>query len=93
MQLQRFADTPGIHCNAQMTSAMTARFARPDSEAMQMLERVMSLYDMSARAYDRILKVARTIADLDGAPVIGPSHISEATGYRTLDRASWGFAL
>lgn len=93
VQLQRFADTPGIHCNAQMTSAMTARFARPDSEAMQMLERVMSLYDMSARAYDRILKVARTIADLDGAPVIDPSHISEATGYRSLDRASWGFAL
>ena len=55
-----------------------------------MLHQAMTKYDMSARAYDRILKVARTIADLDASPDIEPRHLSEAIGYRNLDRASWG---
>lgn len=90
IQAQRFAAFPGIHSNAQMTPTMLARFARPDDAAMSILERVMLKYDMSARAYDRILKVARTIADLDGAPEISTPHITEAVSYRSLDRSSWG---
>ena len=61
-----------------------------DADATAILKRVMTKYDMSARAYDRILKVARTIADLAGSEAITPAHISEAVSYRTLDRSSWG---
>lgn len=57
---------------------------------MHILERMMTRYDMSGRAYDRILKVARTIADLAGAPSITATHISEAVSYRNLDRSAWG---
>ncbi len=73
-----------------MTPSMLARFARPDQAAMAILERVMVKYDMSARAYDRILKVARTIADLDGSETITTPHITEAVSYRSLDRSTWG---
>lgn len=59
-------------------------------ESTAILRSVMTKYDMSARAYDRILKVARTIADLAASPTIEPLHISEAISYRTLDRSSWG---
>ncbi|MDE6525732.1 MAG: magnesium chelatase, partial [Muribaculaceae bacterium] len=59
-------------------------------DAMAIVKLAMEKYDMSARAYDRILKVARTIADLDGSEAIMPHHVSEAVGYRTLDRSGWG---
>lgn len=90
IQSRRYADTPGVHCNAQMTPRLIARWARPTAEAMAILEQAMTRFDMSARAYDRILKVARTIADLDGATDIAAPHIREAISYRNLDRSTWG---
>lgn len=93
IQQERYKDTPSIHCNAQMTPKMIARWATPGPEAMAILEQTMTRFDMSARAYDRILKVARTIADLASSPSITPSHMREAVSYRNLDRASWGLKL
>lgn len=90
VQAQRFADEPEVHCNAQMNSRLMTRHCSLDSESMNMLKMAMTRHDMSARAYDRILKVARTIADLDASATIRPHHMAEAVGYRNLDRASWG---
>ena len=91
IQSERFVGEPSVHCNAQMTPRHLARWARPTPAAMRILEQAMTRFDMSARAYDRILKVARTIADLDGgAPEIDTTHIHEAVSYRTLDRSTWG---
>lgn len=90
IQQRRFADNPEVHCNAQMSSADIRRYAMPDAEGNALLHDVMTRLDMSARAYDRILKVARTIADLDGAESVERRHINEAVSYRNLDRASWG---
>ena len=89
-QTARFADFPHVHCNAQMTAPLTQRFARLDEEGMQLLKKAMERFGLSARAYDRILKVARTIADLAGSETIAAEHIREAILYRNLDRASWG---
>lgn len=89
IQSERFAGL-GIHSNAMMNSRMLREFCRLDAEARSLLERAMERLNLSARAYDRIIKVARTIADLDGAAEIGASHISEAITYRTLDRENWG---
>ncbi|MDE6653787.1 MAG: YifB family Mg chelatase-like AAA ATPase [Muribaculaceae bacterium] len=86
----RFADEPNVRCNAQMNSRLIKKWVHLTDESKDILEKVMTRYDMSARAYDRILKVARTIADLEGSPDVLPSHIREATGYRNLDRGSWG---
>lgn len=93
IQQQRFASEPGIHCNAQMNSRLMARYAPLSAETLAILEKVMTKFDMSARAYDRIVKVARTIADLDNAADIGPAHINEAVSYRNLDRSTWGNAI
>ncbi len=93
IQLERYKEFPGIYCNAQMNSRMIARWASPDPEAMKILEQTMTRFDMSARAYDRILKVARTIADLEASPIITAIHMREAVSYRNLDRASWGLKL
>ena len=93
IQQARFAEEPGIHCNAQMNSRLMNRFAPLSAECMTILESAMTRFDMSARAYDRIIKVARTIADLDGVPSITPVHITEAISYRNLDRSSWGTSL
>ena len=90
IQDQRFQGVPGVHCNAQMTPRLMQRYCVPDPAAARMLETAMRKYDMSARAYDRILKVARTIADLAGSENITSVHMSEAVSYRNLDRASWG---
>ena len=86
-QLERFRGMD-IHCNAMMNSAMLRRFAPLDKSCSELLERAMTHLSLSARAYDRIIKVARTIADLDGAEQITTQHISEAIGYRSLDRES-----
>lgn len=90
VQAGRFRHARGIHCNAQMTPRMLREFAQPEPAAAERLQLAMERYDLSARAYDRILKVARTIADLDHSPTIRLPHISEAIGYRNLDRSTWG---
>ena len=90
IQEQRFAHEPGIHCNAQMTPRLLQQHAALDEQGKALLENAMDKLNLSARAYDRILKVARTIADLDESPSILPMHIAEAIGYRSLDRENWG---
>jgi len=90
IQAKRFKDIKDVHCNAQMTSRLMTEFCRLDGPSMDVLRGAMERFDMSARAYDRILKVARTIADLDGSADIAPVHMREAVSYRNLDRASWG---
>ena len=89
VQAERFADT-GIHTNTMMSSAMLREFCPLTAESRMLLDRAMERLQLSARAYDRIIKVARTIADLEGAADIAPTHISEAITYRSLDRESWG---
>ncbi len=90
IQRERFSGEKGVHCNAQMTPKMIAQHARPSQAAMNILQQAMTRFDMSARAYDRILKVARTIADLDASPDITTLHMHEAVSYRNLDRSTWG---
>ena len=90
IQEQRFANHPGIYCNAQMESELLHRYATPDEQGLNLLRTAMTRFNLSARAYDRILKVARTIADLEGSETIKPNHLAEAISYRNLDRESWG---
>lgn len=90
VQSRRFARSRGVHCNAQMTPRMLTAYARPDEQGQQILKMAMGRLGLSARAYDRILKVARTIADLDASEAVRPQHISEAIQYRALDRETWG---
>lgn len=89
MQEKRYASHPGIYCNAQMNSRLLAAYARPDEKGLALLSNAMNRLNLSARAYDRILKVSRTIADLEGAEQILSSHLAEAIGYRNLDRENW----
>ena len=78
-----------IHCNAQMTERMLHMYAEPDDASLEMLRMAMEKLSLSARAYSRILKVARTIADLEGSEKVQSQHIAEAVGYRNLDRGDW----
>lgn len=89
IQEQRFAGIKGVHCNVQMTTALLQKYVVLDEQSTERLRNAMSRLNLSARAYDRILKVARTIADLEGSEDIKPYHIGEAIGYRNLDRDSW----
>lgn len=89
IQEKRFAGVPGIHCNAQMIPRMLTEYATPDKAGLDLLRSAMERLNLSARAYDRILKVARTIADLDNSLTIQSMHIAEAIGYRNLDRENW----
>ena len=90
IQKARFANHYNIFCNAQMTSRMVRQYCIIDEMGQQILKDAMDRLGLSARAYDRILKVARTIADLDGSAEIGLGHLSEAINYRSLDRDNWG---
>lgn len=90
IQEERYKDHPLIHCNAQMTPALLREYCVLDEKALKVLKNAMSKLDLSARAYDRILKVARTIADYEGVEKITSTHIAEAISYRNLDRSSWG---
>ena len=89
IQTERFRSEKGIHCNAQMTRKQLEKYAMPDKEGLSVLQLAMERLNLSARAYDRILKVARTIADLEGCEQITSDHIGEAIGYRSLDRENW----
>ncbi len=89
IQEERFKNHRGIHCNAQMTEKMLHEYAEPDDASLDMLRMAMERLKLSARAYSRILKVARTIADLAGSEKIESMHIAEAIGYRNLDRGDW----
>ncbi len=89
IQTARYKDYKGIYCNAQMTERMIHQFAEPDEASISLLRTAMEKFSLSARAYNRILKVARTIADLDGSEHVEVQHISEAIGYRNLDRGDW----
>lgn len=89
IQAERFKDCKGVHCNAQMTDAQIQTYATPDAAGENLLRLAIRKHDLSARAYSRILKVARTIADLEGSEKVQSQHIAEAIGYRNLDRGDW----
>ena len=89
IQEERFKQHKGIYCNAMMTEKMLHEFAEPDTASLDMLRMAMERLKLSARAYSRILKVARTIADLEGSEQVQSHHIAEAIGYRNLDRGDW----
>ena len=89
LQEVRYRDVQGVYCNAQMNSRLLAEYARPDEKGLALLKNAMNRLNLSARAYDRILKVARTIADLEGCESVRSEHLAEAIGYRSLDREDW----
>ena len=87
---ERMRDDAGVYCNAQMGSSAIRKYCTMDDAAQVILRSAYERMGMSARGYDRILRVARTIADLDHADVIGAKHIAEAIQYRSLDKKYWG---
>lgn len=90
IQQERFKDHPDIHANAQMSSKLMKNVCSLDDVSSTLLRTTMEKLNLSARAYDRILKVSRTIADLDASTEIKPEHLAEAIHYRSLDRDGWG---
>jgi magnesium chelatase family protein len=88
-QLERYRGEKKTYCNAQMLPKMFRKHCGISAEGEKLLENAITRLGLSARAHDRILKVARTIADLEGAESIAPKHLSEAIQYRTLDRSYW----
>lgn len=89
LQRKRYPLKSGIHCNAQMSRNDLESFCKIDEEGTLILKKAMDRMGLSARAYDRILKVARTIADIEGAFAIGSHHLAEAIQFRSLDRQEW----
>ena len=89
IQELRFKDAEGVYCNAQMSSKMLRKYTVIDKEGQELLKAAMLRMNLSARAYDRILKVSRTIADLDESESIQVTHLAEAINYRNLDREGW----
>ena len=89
IQAARFSNDEGIYCNAQMSSKMLRKYCAVDEAGQQLLKAAMARMNLSARAYDRILKVARTIADLAGSERVQTEHLAEAINYRNLDKEGW----
>lgn len=95
IQVERYSSLPKqggqgrVHCNAQMTTSLLQQYVQLDDQALNLLRTAMRKFNLSARAYDRILKVSRTIADLEGSEQVQSHHIVEAIGYRNLDRDNW----
>ena len=89
LQQQRYGIKSGIHCNAQMSKKELDGYCKIDKEGTALLKNAMDRMGLSARAYDRILKVARTIADIDKAETIKSNHLAEAIQFRSLDREGW----
>jgi len=89
IQTQRFSEEEGVYCNAQMSTKNLENYCSLDEDGIKLLRTAMDKLGLSARAYDRILKVARTIADLDDSPQINSVHLAESIQYRSLDRSSW----
>jgi magnesium chelatase family protein len=89
IQTKRFEDSDKVHYNAQMNTKFLRQYCKLDVTSMQLLKTAMERLNLSARAYDRILKVSRTIADLEGVKSINGSHLSEAIQYRSMDREGW----
>ena len=89
IQEERYKDIKGVYSNAQMSERMIHQFAEPDAAGITMLRTAMERLSLSARAYNRILKVARTIADLAASPTVTSDHLAEAISYRNLDRGDW----
>ena len=90
VQEERYKENKGIHCNAQISSKMLRQICQISEDGHNLLKTAMEKLNLSARAYDRILKVSRTIADLDNSPDIKTEHLAEAIHYRSLDRETWG---
>jgi magnesium chelatase family protein len=88
-QADRYKNSPGVYCNAQMSSRMLKEICVIDTVGQNLLKAAMEKLNLSARAYDRILKVSRTIADLAGYENIRAEHLAEAIQYRSLDREGW----
>jgi magnesium chelatase family protein len=88
-QQVRFANDSKTNCNARMGTKHLKQWCKLDSDSQELIRVAMTELNLSARAYDRILKVARTIADLEDTPQIAPKHIAEAIQYRSLDRTYW----
>ena len=89
IQSERYKGVKGIYCNAQMNTSLLQKYVQLDETALNLLRTAMKKFNLSARAYDRILKVSRTIADLEGVAQVQSHHIAEAIGYRNLDRDNW----
>ena len=89
IQDARFADDPDVFCNAEMRSRDIARYCRLDAKAQTALRDKLEQLDLSARAYDRVLKVARTVADLRGAEAVSDEDVNMAARWRALDRNYW----
>jgi magnesium chelatase family protein len=89
IQRERFKDSESIYSNAQVSSKMLTRICKLDVQGAALIKNAMEKLNLSARAYHRILKVSRTIADLAGSSTIQPAHVAESIGYRSLDREGW----
>ena len=90
VQAERYKNNPGIYCNAQMNSKLMKEVCAINTPGQSLLKTAIARLNLSARAYDRILKVSRTIADLAESESIQPEHLAEAITYRNLDREGWG---
>ncbi len=90
IQQERYKEIPGIYCNAQISSKMLHQYCALNTAGINLLKNAIERLNLSARAYDRILKVSRTIADIEGSEAIKTEHVAEAITYRSLDRENWG---